>query len=272
MESIANFFNQNPYMSFISFLVGITGVILTIVTFWIGKKFKRITYTKKTNTIVSLNNVGVDSLRLFYKDEKISDVSITRIAVWNSGKETIEKENIVPRRPLKVCVKDASADDTRILDCSVDFLTDENIFEDKKPSNIDLEKSNYAIPFDFIDPDHGMIIQVIHTGNAEDIFMDCQIKGGKDFELVNNDGIKVARTNTKVFGKTIIINMPKMKYLFIQVVSLAFALVYCYNVLFNNKPKFILILMLLLESPICSDYLFKMFGGIGIPKKIREKL
>lgn len=191
MESIAEFLARNPYVTLTSVLVGIISLVYAIVSSIIGRKFKRITYTKKTNKIVSLKNVGVGSLHLLFNDEEITDVSITRIAVWNSGKEVIKPSDIVDSEPLRLCLREGCEKNTRILDCSIDYVIKKSVFKNNTIPSLSLDNKCYPITFQYLNSSFGMIIQIIHTGRASDIYMDCQIMGGKSIIEVENDGSKI---------------------------------------------------------------------------------
>lgn len=90
MESILKTLQESPYTWAILSLITIVSLIIAIYSWVNGKKFKRLTYTKKTNKLISLKNVAVDSLHLFFNKEEIMDVSITRLAVWNSGNDVAD--------------------------------------------------------------------------------------------------------------------------------------------------------------------------------------
>lgn len=276
MESMVSFFNQNPYMSLISFLVGVSGVLLTVVFFAIGIKYKRLSYIKKTNNLVSLKNVAVDSLHLFFNKEEISDVSITRIAVWNSGNETIGKIDVVENEPLRVYVREGHEDTTRILDCSIVYETDKSNFGKYNPKEFRITDNNYEIPFDFMAKADGMIIQVIHTGESDDIYMDCHIKGGKDTTQVSYDGLKQKKSLKEIF----IILGRGVFYLLFQAVFLSIILaIIIWFIGYDNIGEYevflILSLMVLFFTLIMVPFVNNLpffLSGIRIPKKLKKQL
>lgn len=232
-----------------------------------GNKYKRITYSKKTNKIVSLKNVGVESLRLFFNEKEIEDVSITRIAIWNSGNERIDSTDIVIKKPLKVRLKEGQRNTSHILDCSIDYITDESIFGNTDPAQIELINSTYTILFDYMAPSDGLILQVVHTGEADDIDVNCQIKGGKSFDEVDNYGFLIKRKKLNKSNKLSILDLDIVYARFLTVYGAAFAIL--------RRVLEGAILYLYLSIPIITLVLsnFPFFlWRIRIPSKINEKL
>lgn len=186
MESMLKMMQESPYVWAVGMVLSIGLAIYFGVK---GNKYQRITYTKKTNKLISLKKVAVKALHLYFNEEEITDVSVTRIAVWNSGNERIDAKDIVAIEPLRICIKEGCEKTTRILDCSVDYVSEASIFENANIPQIGLEKDYYPIPFDYIASSNGMIVQIIHTGEANDVYLDCHIKGGrKTIELVDESG------------------------------------------------------------------------------------
>ncbi len=201
MESTLRIWMNSPYSWALLALIAVISLILAIYFGLKSIRYQRFTYAKSTNKLVSLKNSTVKSLHLFFDKEEITDVSITKIAVWNSGNEKIDSIDVVESEPLRVCIREGYQDDTRLLDCSIIYETDRNIFYKQDPSSFKVIENIYEIPFDFMAPADGMVIQVIHTGDGEGVVADCSIKGGKKIiELeANSEGIFEPKVCTDSF-------------------------------------------------------------------------
>ena len=161
---------------------------------------KRFSYYKKKYKVLDLSShylSNISSLYLTCNEEKITNVSITitRIALWNSGTEDITEEKIVKERPLILGVKEGSS--ARILDCSVYYRTDEyNMLKPQKLSGRDGD-NKYKLSFEYIEKRGGVILEVIHTGYADDLYMDCHIKGGEGIIEIDQQRSKVRKPSDK---------------------------------------------------------------------------
>ena len=194
LETLQN----SPYAWAVLSIVAIISLILAIYFGVSANKVKRFYYYTKTNKLVSFNSDKPSSLHLFYDDTEIQDVSVTRIAVWNSGNDVINAADIVESEPLSIKIIDDKSDDIRILDSSIDYVSDgTNKFElsfseDYREENED-ESRNYkdVVNFDYAGKRDGFILQIIHTGNPSYIYLDCHIKGGQDIYEIDSYGRKI---------------------------------------------------------------------------------
>ena len=279
MESILKTLQESPYTWAILSLITIVSLIIAIYSWVNGKKFKRLTYTKKTNKLISLKNVAVDSLHLFFNKEEIMDVSITRLAVWNSGNERIDSTDIVAKKPLTVGLVEGHETTSHILDCSIDYVTDETIFGDVDPSKIELMNDSYTIPFDYLAPSDGMIIQLVHTGSVSDLYLNCHIKGGQGFTEVNNDGFPKKQKDKTGWRSYFIVSNP-LRYFTRTLLYSVISFFYVSSLLWavKNRPKTvhaILFVTFLYYGLILFIFVLNapnLFNSIKIPKKLKEKL
>ena len=197
MEHMLETLQNSPYAWAALSLIAVISLILAIYFGISSKKVKRFYYFKKTNKLVSFNSNKPSSLHLFYDDTEIQDVSVTRIAVWNSGNDVINAEDIIESEPLSIKIIDGKEDDIRILDTSIEYVTDKtNKFD--IPCEVSTEENkdesctyNDVVNFDYAGTRDGFILQIIHTGNPDYIYMNCHIKGGKDIYEIDSSGRKI---------------------------------------------------------------------------------
>lgn len=167
---------RNPYVwLFLSFCT-IAAFAFAIYTRLVDKKKKEFTYFENSYRIIQKGKSSIPQLQLTYDSRNIEDLFITKYAIWNSGNEVINKNDIVVEKPLKIT---SLGDDTVILNTKI-------IVESEETNKfiIDDEQESFStINFDYVDSGDGIVIQIIHTG--EYLEFDGKIKGGKKIRCLN---------------------------------------------------------------------------------------
>lgn len=193
MTDFLNSLTRDTILSIAGLIFGIIGIILAIVFYFKGKKSKKPYYLMKSFNIIS-DNFGnrIEDIEILFKGQKIKDLTVTKIVIWNSGNETINKSDIPETTKFGIGAKE----EIKIYDIEIIENTD-------TANNITLinHEQKYLIDFDFIDPNQGIIIKVTHSGkSSEDIIVDGRVKGG--FELEQKNGFNSAETTmTLVLAK-----------------------------------------------------------------------
>jgi len=172
-----------------SFIIWLILAVCTVAGFAFGiyqlmksKKKMQFAYLKKANTIIASGKSVIDGLGITYKGQTVDNLSVTKLAVWNCGNDVInQKEDIVTERPLKIVSGDSC---TRILECNI-------IKESEATDKFEISRctgDEAIISFDYAATKEGVIIQVIHTGESKNIYLDYKIKGGKRAKEIKNSG------------------------------------------------------------------------------------
>lgn len=108
---------------------------------------------------IYLELVFILYMSLWLLANKIENLSVSKIALWNSGRDTIDYTDVAKNDNLKIIIDSQY----RILDCSI-------LFQKNKANSFTVEISNdgkaVAINFDYFDCNEGVILQVFHTGNS----------------------------------------------------------------------------------------------------------
>jgi hypothetical protein len=100
MTSYSDFLNlisQTPWLNFsniLALLSIISTITVPIVTNIRSKKYKRPTYRTKTISLLKESFEKIKSADILYNGNKINNLSITKIAIWNDGKETINNTDV----------------------------------------------------------------------------------------------------------------------------------------------------------------------------------
>ena len=187
---------QNPHAWAILSVCTIGAFIFAIYTWFVGKKKKEISYVYSTYEIIKMGNSVIPGVQLLYHGKDIADLTITRYAIWNSGNEVLNSTDIVATKQLSIiCTKNTN----RILDAKIVKQSDEtNLFTVNQKNDTCIE-----VTFDYVAKYDGIILQVLHTGTAIDLKVDCKIKGGND--LKNLSPQSTHKETKKSFKRSLII-------------------------------------------------------------------
>lgn len=146
--------------------------VLSLVFGITSRRRKKISVFKTSYQIVKEGNWSIGKLKLLFDEKEIDSLSISKFTIWNSGNEVIQKTDLVPERPL--CIVSRKPENSAILDASVVLQNEPtNHFE----ATVDSQK--VEVSFDYADKKQGVVVQVVHSGSASDLYVDCKIIGGK---------------------------------------------------------------------------------------------
>ena len=196
---------SNPYAQALLGLCTI-GALLFAIYVWIkGKRKKEISVYRSCYELVNFGRSNLNAVKLLYKGHEISDLAITKFAIWNSGNEVINWSDVVEKRPLEIKSKEEHTD---ILD--VNIITES---EDTNSFEIAAHEMHcMGIKFDYIEPNDGVVVQVLHTGSTDHVNVDGKIKGGKEIKFVN-------KKKTKRFSKKLTVTLMVIEVILFVIAS-----------------------------------------------------
>jgi hypothetical protein len=166
-----DFLGTNPLLGVASFIIAIIGIVLAVIFYLKSKKIKSPYYAIRSINLIKDLISKIESLEMLFRGKPIKNLTVTKIAFWNAGNDTINYQDIPHTEPLTINVKEG----IEILDAKVLYA--------KNPANqfsISTSDDNSLIKlqFEYIDNDEGAVIQIIHTGvSEEDIDIHGTIKG-----------------------------------------------------------------------------------------------
>jgi hypothetical protein len=144
-------------------LASIIGVGLAIYFGIKGRRFKGLGYCLKSTSFVRDYQSKIPELELLYKGKKVRNVTLTRLVVWNVGTETIHQTDIAKADPLRIKV---SSPVTMLNWEMVPPLREPNV---PKLLASHAHDRDLELSFDFLDKNDGIVIDLLHTGRAEDV-------------------------------------------------------------------------------------------------------
>jgi len=156
--------NNEWVIAIIFFVIGL------IPTYYFYRKSLRIKepiYSIGSRNVISDYSSKYKNLTVSYKNEKVENFTVSRVLFFNHGAMTLDRNDIATRNQLRIIAKSGN-----ILDATV--LQVNNPSSDFKVS-LDRANGSIIVEFDYLNQDHGAVIEVIHTGLAS-----------KDIELVGD--------------------------------------------------------------------------------------
>jgi uncharacterized membrane protein YbaN (DUF454 family) len=155
MQSIKELLNQG----WVSVVIGVVGIVLAFVLYRRSLVQQKLSYVRSSIQLTGLNSQFSPDLKIFFKGRELELVTKSIVTFWNSGNATIEGGKIVATSPLRIVTSEGS----EILDAAVSTATREaNRFTVKLRDNLPNE---LECSFDYLDPNDGVIVSVLHTGN-----------------------------------------------------------------------------------------------------------
>ena len=191
MEKVQTLFDS-PYIALISLAVAIIGIVLAVIFFIKSQKNKTPCYLFSSNTIIEGVSQTFDEIEIRYKGQAQDLVSVTKLLLWNAGRETIDKTDLVERDQLRVTAH-AQIDllDVHIIGVS----TESNLVTLGKVTQQD-KSSTFSINFDFLDHADYFVIQIIHNGTSSENFSIAgKIKGVK--KIVQSNPVRLSESQAK---------------------------------------------------------------------------
>jgi len=164
----------SSYVTLGLILLALLSFILMIIFYHRSKRIKRPFYSIKHMNIIRDFRSRIDSLEISIGGESVENLTVTQVAFWNGGKETIRKNDITSAEPLEISVKEPF----KILEAKI--LVVNNPANEISIRRIKSESGKHFIQlnFEYLDMDEGCVVQIIHDGySSKDILVSGTIIG-----------------------------------------------------------------------------------------------
>lgn len=153
-----------------AFIAGMMGLIVALVA-W---RRKRPYYRQKSLAIVRDFNKMFDTLQIIRDGEPVENITITKIAFWNAGRDTIKDDDVATKDPISI-----------VLGEGLKILEDPKLRGNLDPANnirvspsTDLTKVNCK--FEYLSKHEGFVVEIVHNGlSKSDVTLQGTIKGHK---------------------------------------------------------------------------------------------
>lgn len=179
MNIMQELLNNQTLLKIIPIVLAVIGTIFTIIRTLKKQDSIRPVFIKRSTLLI--RDTGVDDLKIEYKGQKTSNFTITNVVIWNAGKKTIFDKDVASTDIIKISVKN----DVKIFDAKI---IKDSIPQNKFEKKFIQEENIIEITFEYMDYNHGVVIQVCHDGvNSNDIEVTGTFKSyGKIIPFENN--------------------------------------------------------------------------------------
>jgi hypothetical protein len=157
LQNLRELLNQN----WLGVAIGILGLIAAYIFYRRSLVRPKISFIKNSLFVIGPNSEFPSELEVFYKGKKVPLVTKSMVVIWNSGNSTLSGTQVVETDPLRIEV----GIDCEVLDVELErFTRKTNAFN----ISISPEYPNIVkCSFDYLDPQDGVVIRVIHTGDTD---------------------------------------------------------------------------------------------------------
>lgn len=156
-SDILNFVNQNLGTIASIFIPILVSIIIQIK----NTKRKQPTYRTKNINLIKDSINKIEKVDILYNRKKINNLSVSKIVIWNSGKDTILRADVATTNKFRI-----------EIDKDYKILEYELLYQEQSANNFKLERlddNTLEIDFEFFEHKEGIIVQIYHTATTDDV-------------------------------------------------------------------------------------------------------
>lgn len=204
----------STYLGHILGFIGLFGVCYTVYSGYTNKS--KIVFQHRSQSVIakSTNDIG-KNIDITYKKNTIRQLTISHIAIWNSGKQAVRGTDISRDAPYRISVGDKN----QILDYQIVSVT-------KPASGITLipAENNLTVNFNYLNHKEGVLVKILHDGNEGSLQFSGSAADCK--ELADHGSIPFTKMkNNKNYMENFIFNKKFPALLFLICFTLGISLI-----------------------------------------------
>jgi hypothetical protein len=139
--------------------------VLAIYFYYQSKREKILVYSKQTFNLVKSSLSKIENIEIKYNDSVVKNLSLTKFAIWNAGKDPIKRVDIASTDPLIVFANN----DIIIYDYKISNQNDVNNIQIKR-----IDSNAINISFEYLGFNDGLVLNIYHNSQSS---IDIKIKG-----------------------------------------------------------------------------------------------
>ena len=151
----------------IGLAIAVPGWLLSYALYRRSRRVKEPSWAIRSHNLIRGQGTRWPNLSVLYRDAAVENLTLSRVLFWNRGAETINQDDMAPGDPLRI----ETANDAAMLEASI-FQTN------NAPSQFEVEADRGGqvakLSFDYLDRNHGAVLQIIHSGTSSD---DLKVRG-----------------------------------------------------------------------------------------------
>ena len=161
------------FLNWISLFTGVIGIFLSIVLYLKSKPLKLLAYANRMFMVITDRSMRIGGLEVTVHGRTTPVVTVNRIAIWNAGNRTIFSEDLSKSDPIII----GPLHNAEVFEIAI--LEQTKISNQANFIDITNNPNSHEIKFDYLDPGDGILINVVHNGDAlEEFKISGSIKGG----------------------------------------------------------------------------------------------
>ena len=137
--------------------LGLLAALVAIYSVARKREGTRVAWSVRGQNLVANYGEAVSDLSITFAGESVENLTVSKIAIWNAGTDTINSTDLVEGDLLRIVAET----DARLLNVSV-------IQENNPPNEVRLDiaadQHSAVVDFRFLDSGNGIVAQVFHTG------------------------------------------------------------------------------------------------------------
>jgi len=150
---------DHPFFSISGYLFGVLGVILAVVFYYRSRIVKQLSFFVTNLEVIKSVHREISDLSVYYKQDKIENLTVSEVYVWNSGNATIDQGDLTEMEKPSILSVDG-----RVLEASITSMA--NSSEGWK---LEVREDKVELKFDFVRPKNGVVLRVVHIGSKAEI-------------------------------------------------------------------------------------------------------
>lgn len=171
MDELIEILSGGPWLNLVFFFLALAGVTVTIFFSLRGRKEKEPRFNSRTHVLIEDHVTKIEEVKILYLGEPVRNLTLTKFALWNKGRDPINRSDVAPQDPLRI----EAQDDCKILGAEISFIA-------VGVNNFDLTRSengkHVGLNFDYFANNEGLVVNIFHTGkNDGDLILKGTIKG-----------------------------------------------------------------------------------------------
>ena len=160
MEKISQWLNQNPLLNLVFLLLASVSILLSLVLYIKSRKYKRPCFNIRTFQLIEDSVNKIEAVEIRYQGERVQNLSLTKLALWNRGNDTVNIQDVASTDPLRIEIGPPA----KLLGAELIYTTN--------PANNfrilpNLQTGEVKIDFEYFHTYEGMVVQLYHTGSRK---------------------------------------------------------------------------------------------------------
>ncbi len=167
INRVVEFISQGWFGS----VLGLLGLAVAVLTYILSRQRKRISFSYINRRLLGSNyTILPEEISVTYEGHQITQLSRLVLMLWNSGEKTVSAADVVKADPIRFDFGEAGG----VLSAAV--IKQSRSVVDAK-AIIAMDTNTVVVEFEFLDPNDGLVVEVLHSGPLDEFEVYGTVKG-----------------------------------------------------------------------------------------------